>query len=337
MAEPVTPGGIMQLGMAFWGSKALLSAVELGLFTELATGPKTADDLRKKLGLHERSTRDFLDALVALKMLDRQGNLYSNTPEADTYLDRAKPLYLGGLLEMANVRLYPFWGRLTEGLKTGQPQNEIKDGQEDLFGALYSDPTRLETFLQAMTGLSLLAAHGVAASFPWESYESFADIGCAQGGFSVTLASSHGHLSGLGYDLPPVRPVFEKYVAEHHLGGRLRFHEGDFFKDPLPTVDVIFMGHILHDWNLEQKQFLVKKAYDALPTGGSLVVYESIIDDDRRENAFGLLMSLNMLIETNGGFDFTAADCIGWMKHAGFADARVQQLHGPDSIVIGRK
>jgi SAM-dependent methyltransferase len=336
MAEPVSPGGIMQLGIAFWGSKVLLSAVELGLFTELATGPKNTDEIRERLGLHERSTRDFIDALVALKMLNRQGNLYSNTPETDAYLDRAKPLYLGGLLEMANARLYPFWGRLTEGLKTGQPQNEIKEGQ-DLFGALYSDPTRLEIFLQAMTGLSLLAAHAVAASFPWESYRSFADVGCAQGGFAVTLASAHGHLSGIGFDLPPVRPVFEKYVAEHDLGVRLRFQEGDFFKDPLPTVDVLFMGHILHDWNLEQKQLLVTKAYDALPAGGSLVVYESIIDDDRRENAFGLLMSLNMLIETNEGFDFTASDCIGWMKQAGFADARVQQLHGPDSIVIGRK
>jgi hypothetical protein len=178
---------------------------------------------------------------VALKMLNRPGKLYSNTPETDAYLDRTKPLYLGGLLEMANARLYPFWGRLTEGLRTGKPQNEVRDNQ-DLFGALYSDPTKLEIFLKAMTGLSLLAAHAVAASFPWESYKLFADIGCAQGGFAVTLASAHGHLCGLGYGLPPVRPVFEKYVAEHDLGGRLQFHESDFFRDPLPTVDVIFMG-----------------------------------------------------------------------------------------------
>jgi SAM-dependent methyltransferase len=336
MAEPVSPSGIMQLGMAFWGSKVLLSAVELGVFSELASGPKDAAQLRNRLGLHERGATDFLDALVALKMLDRQGTVYRNTPEADTYLDRAKPCYIGGLLEMANARLYGFWGRLTAALQTGLPQNEVRDNQ-DLFAALYSDPVQLEKFLRAMTGVSLLTARAIAAAFPWASYQSFADVGCAQGGFSVALAASHHHLSGIGYDLPPVRPVFEKYVGEQGLTERLRFREGDFFKDPLPAVDVIVMGHVLHDWNLQQKQTLVQKAYDALRSGGTLLVYETIIDDDRRDNAFGLLMSLNMLIETLGGSDFTAADCMGWMRQAGFTDTRVQHLQGPDSMVIGRK
>jgi SAM-dependent methyltransferase len=336
MAEPVSPSGIIQLGMAFWGSKTLLSAVELGVFTELAGGPKDAEELGTRLGLHKRGTRDFLDALVALKMLERQGSLYMNTPETNAYLDSASPSYIGGLLEMVNARLYGFWGRLTEALRTGLPQNEAKDG-EDLFGALYVDPTRLERFLRAMTGISLLTARAIAEAFPWKSYQSFADVGCAQGGFSVALASAHGHLSGVGYDLPPVRPVFEKYVSEHRLAGRLHFHEGDFFKDPLPSTDVIVMGHVLHDWNLQQKQTLVQKAYDALPFGGALLVYETIIDDERRENAFGLLMSLNMIIETLGGFDYTGAECMEWMRLAGFNETRVQHLHGPDSIVIGRK
>jgi len=336
MSEPVSPSGIIQLGMAFWGSKTLLSAVELGLFTVLAGGPKDAEELGARIGLHKRGTRDFLDALVALKMLERKGCLYMNTPEADAYLDRAKPSYVGGLLEMANARLYGFWGRLTEALRTGLPQNEVKDGQ-DLFGALYADPARLERFLRAMTGISLLTAREIAGAFPWKSYQSFADIGCAQGGFSVALASAHGHLSGIGYDLPPVRPVFERYVSKHGLIGRLRFHEGDFFEDPLPSADVIVMGHVLHDWNLQQKQTLVQKAYDALPSGGTLLVYETIIDDERRENAFGLLMSLNMIIETLGGFDYTGAECVEWMRLAGFSETRVQHLHGPDAMVIGRK
>jgi SAM-dependent methyltransferase len=336
MTEPASPSGIMQPGMAFWGSKVLLSAVELGVFSELAAGPQGAATLRNRLGLHARGATDFLDALVALKMLDRQGDFYMNTPEADIYLDRAKPSYIGGLLEMANARLYGFWGRLTEALQTGVPQNEVRDGQ-DLFAALYADPAALEKFLRAMTGISLLTARAIAAAFPWKSCQSFADVGCAQGGFSVALAASHDHLSGIGYDLPPVRPVFENYVNGQGLAGWLRFQEGDFFEDPLPTVDVIVMGHVLHDWNLQLKQTLVQKAYDALAPGGTLLVYEAIIDDDRRANTFGLLMSLNMLIETLGGADYTGADCMGWMRHAGFTDTRVQHLHGPDSMVIGRK
>jgi SAM-dependent methyltransferase len=221
-------------------------------------------------------------------------------------------------------------------LRTGLPQNEIRNG-EDLFDALYNDPTALENFLRAMTGMSMLTAHAVAGAFPWQSYKSFADIGCAQGGFPVALASSHGHLSGIGYDLPAVRPAFEKYVAENGLTERLQFHGGDFFKDPLPTVDVIVMGRVLHDWNEEQKSALVGKAYEALKPGGCLLVYESIIDEDRRENSFGLLMSLNMLIETLGGSDFTAAECIKWMRQAGFKDAQVHHLYGPDSMVVGHK
>jgi hypothetical protein len=331
-----TPEAIMQIGLGFWASKTLMSAVELGLFTELAKGPMTAGEIRERFGLHPRSDRDFLDALVALRMLDRDGEQYRNTADTDLFLDRAKPSYIGGMLEMASARLYPFWGSLTEALHTGEPQNEVKRG-EDLFGALYADPARLEGFLKAMTGLSLGSAHAIAAKFPWHEYKTFVDIGCAQGGVPVGLALAHEHLRGGGYDLAVVRPIYEAYVRSRGLEERLAFHEGNFFEDPLPTADVLIMGHILHDWDLEQKKLLLAKAYEALPEGGALIVFEALIDDDRRENAFGLLMSLNMLIETPGGFDYTGADCQGWMRDVGFRSTRVEHLIGPDSMVIGIK
>lgn len=337
MSAPVTPDIIMQLGLGFWASKTMLSAVELGVFTELAKEPLSVAALGERLHLHPRSARDFLDTLVSLRMLQRDGEgLYSNTPEADTFLDRAKPSYLGGMLEMANTRLYQFWGSLTEALRTGQPQNEVKNS-ENFFASLYADPQRLEGFLSAMTGLSLGAARAIAEQFPWSDYRTFIDIGGAQGGLPVQVALAHEHLTGGIFDLPAVGPVFEKYVQQHGLAERLRFHPGDFFKDPLPSADVLVMGHILHDWNLEEKQTLLKKAYDALPKGGALIVYEALIDDDRRENTFGLLMSLNMLIETPGGFDYTGADCSRWMREAGFSRTQVEHLVGPDSMVIGFK
>jgi hypothetical protein len=337
MNVPVTPEQIMQLGLGFWASKTLLSAVELGLFTEFAKGPAPAEVIGERLNLHPRSLRDFLDALVSLRMLERDAEgLYSNTPEADTFLDRAKPSYLGGMLEMANMRLYPFWGSLTEALRTGRPQNEAKSGG-NFFEALYADPLRLEGFLSAMTGLSLGAARAIAQKFPWSDYRTFIDVGGAQGGVPVQVALAHPHLTGGIFDLPAVGPVFEKYVAQHDLSDRLRFHPGDFFNDPLPSADVLVMGHILHDWDMEEKRMLLKKAYDALPSGGALIVYEALIDDDRRENTFGLLMSLNMLIETPGGFDYTGADCSLWMREAGFRETRVEHLAGPDSMVMGFK
>lgn len=335
-AGPLSPDGIMQLGFGFWASKTLLSAVELKVFGTLSeAGSLDAEELRDRLGLHPRSARDFFDALVALRMLDRTDGRYSNTPETDLFLDPAKPTYVGGVLEMSNARLYTFWGSLTEGLRTGQPQSEVKTGG-DFFETLYADPEKLAQFTGAMTGLSRTAGDAIAAKFPWRDYGSVIDIGCAQGAVPAAIATAHNHLSGGGFDLPPVEPIFNAYVAQFRLADRLRFTPGNFFADPLPSADVLIMGHILHDWELDQKRLLLQKAYDALPTGGALIVYEAIIDDDRRHNAFGLLMSLNMLIE-GLGFDFTGADCRGWMADVGFSKSYVEHLVGPDSMVVGIK
>jgi hypothetical protein len=326
----------MEVGLGFWSSKALLSAIEMGLFTELASQPGDVANLSSRLGLHPRSAHDFLDALVALGFVQREDGTYRNTPATDLFLDQRKPSYVGGILEMANRRLYPFWNHLTEALQTGKPQNEAKQGG-DFFAALYADPKRLRGFLRAMTGLSRAANGLIAQRLPWAKYRSFVDIGTAQGDLAVQIAKANPHLSGIGFDLDPVGPVFADYVAEHGVSDRLRFVAGEFFTDALPRADVVLMGHILHDWSLDEKQTLIRKAYEALPESGALVVYEAIIDDERRQNAFGLLMSLNMLIETAAGFDYTSADCCGWMKMVGFRETRVEHLVGPDSMVVGIK
>jgi len=332
----LTPDRILELGFAYWGSRTLLSAAELGLFTELAKGPLDAETLRQRLGLHARSARDFFDALVALGMLERRGDRYANTPETDLFLDRAKPSYCGGFLEMSGGRLYGFWTSLTEALRTGQPQNEIKTG-DNLFTALYQDPARLKSFAHAMTGISMGSAVAVAHKFPWGQYRTVLDVGTAEGCLPVQVALAHSHLSGSGLDLPPLRPIFDEYVASFGLQDRLRFHTADFFADPLPSADVLVMGHILHDWGLDDKRALLAKAVEALPTGGALVVYETIIDDERTHNAFGPLMSLNMLIETPAGFDYTAAQRAGWMREVGFRETWTEHLVGPESMVVGIK
>jgi hypothetical protein len=197
----VTPDAILQLGFAFWGSKTLLSAIELGLFTLLADGPLSVETVTARLALHPRSVRDFLDALVALNQLERKDGLYCNTAAGALFLDRRKPTYIGGILEMANSRLYPFWGSLTDGLRTGDPQNEAKAGR-DLFDEIYRDPAILAEFLKAMSGLSLGAANAISVKFPWADYKSFADIGTAQGAVPVMLAQAHPHLFGRPSESP---------------------------------------------------------------------------------------------------------------------------------------
>ncbi len=336
MTTPPSADRIEQVAFGFLASKVLFSAIEFGLFTELGKGPLDLEEIQRRLGLHPRSARDFLDALVAVGMLDREGRIYGNTMETDFYLDRAKPTYIGNLFQMWDKRVYGFANSLGEGLKTGKPQNEIKAG-EDLFAAIYENPETLRNFLSAMTGHSVPSALAIARKFPWAKYKTFADVGTAQGCLAVQVALANPHLVGMGFDLPAVRPFFEEYVASFKLQERVTFRSGDFFKEQLPHADVLVMGMILHDWSLDEKGVLLKKAYDVLPEGGALIVYEHLIDDQRRENLAGLLISLVMLLETQEGFDYTGADCCGWMREAGFKETRVERLTGIESMVVGIK
>ena len=331
------PDHIMQIGLGFWASKTLLSAVEMQVFTELAKHPEPLAELSGRLGLHPRSAHDFLDTLVALGFLERTDGVYSNTPEADLFLDKGKPSYIGGMLEMANQRLFGHWNHLTTALRTGEQQNEARGGGENPFISLYADPERLRTFLKAMSGISHGANLTIARQFPFANYKTVVDVGPAQGDLIAQVALANPHLTGIGFDLPEVAPIFEDYIAENGISDRVGFAPGSFFDAPIPSADVVMMGHILHDWDLPTKKMLIRKAYEALPSGGAFVVYETLIDDDRSKNAFGLMMSLNMLIETPGGFDYTGADCTGWMKEAGFHSTRVEHLVGPDSMVVGIK
>lgn len=341
MAQQPDFSHIMQVGMGFCPSKTLLSAVELGVFTELAKGPKTKAELGESLGLHPRGSMDFFDALVATGFLEKDGSgdsaKYRNTEATDFYLDRNKSSYIGGFLEMCNSRLYGFWGDLTEGLKTGKPQNEVKHTGTSIFETLYGDPAKLEAFLNSMHGLSLLNFRAFAEKFNFSPYQTLCDVGGADGILSITVAEKHPHLQCTSWDLPVVEPIAKKYIESRGLSDRVKTAAGDFFKDPLPKADIITMGNILHDWNLENKKMLIGKACDALPDGGALVVIENIIDDDRRENAFGLMMSLMMLIEFGDAFDFTGADFTGWCKEAGFKQTEIIPLGGPASAAVAYK
>ena len=337
----VNPSHIMQVGMGFWPSKVVLSAVELQLFTHLAAGSLNGEEIGKRIGLHERAIYDFLDTLVALKLLERDGDgregRYSNTADTAVFLDKDSPAYIGGILEMSNARLYRFWGDLTDALQTGKPQNEIKHTGKPLFDELYSDPARLEQFMQAMAGISTGNFHALAEKFDFSKYETVCDVGGATGRLSAALAARHPHLRCTSFDLPVVAPIAEKAIAAAGLNERVAVASGDFLTDPLPQADVITMGLILHDWNLEGKMHLIRSAYDALPKGGAFIIVENLIDDARRENAFGLMMSLNMLIEFGDAFDFTGGDFAGWCREAGFRDVQILPLTGPASAGIAYK
>lgn len=341
MKEQLDPSHIMQTATAFWASKVLLTAVEFDLFTTLADGPQTAAQLRQSLELHVRGTYDFFDALVALKFLERDGDgpegKYKNTPETEAFLNKNSPTYIGGLAEMLNSRLFGFWNNLGTALKTGKPQNEMKNGGSSIFETLYEKQDTLGEFLDAMTGFQAANFTALAQKFDFSKYKTVSDVGGALALLSRVVGAHHSHLSFTSFDLPPVMPLALKHIKAAGMENRIMPISGDFFKDDLPKADVVTMGNILHDWNLEGKKILIKKAYDALPLGGAFIAIENVIDDARRENAFGLLMSLNMLIEFGDAFDYTGADFRNWCSEVGFQRFDLIPLAGPTSAIVAYK
>ncbi len=336
----LSPDSILEAGQAFWKARALVSAVECDLFSTLALeGALDVHAISERIGLHRRGARDFLDALVALGFLERSDDgRYANTPETDFFLDRRKPTYVGGYLEMCGGRLYFAWSGLTTALRTGRPATaEASHEPAEYYARLYADQANRDRFLAGMTGGARPVAQMIAAHFPWRDYKTVVDVGCAEGSLLMQIAKAHPHIDGYGFDLPAVGSAFERFVGMHGVAGRVAFAAGDFLSDPFPRADVVVLGRVLHNWDLETKRRLLAKAWEALPPGGALLVYERLIDDERRKNAWALLASLNMLVVTPGGFDFTAADCIAWMRDAGFRDARVEPLVAGHAMVVATK
>jgi O-methyltransferase domain/Dimerisation domain len=334
--DSVTPQQIFEVAFAFRKSKALFSAVELGLFSVLGDGPMDGEALRQRLKIDERGARDFFDALVALGFLDRDDDgRYANRSDSARFLDRGRPDYLGDVLEYLNVRAYPAWRSLTTALLTGAPQSGPFEAGG--FAAFYADDSVRRTFVKGMTGGSVMPAKALAAKFPWHSYRTVIDIGTAEGSVLVAIARAHRHLTGGGFDLPVIEPAFTRYVRKYRLGSRLRFYSGDFLESPLPTADVLIMGRVLHDWDLATRKMLLKKAHQALSPGGALIVWESLIDDARRVGAQCLLSSLNMLLQTSAGSEFTGTECAAWMREAGFGEIRFIPLDGIYTAAIAIK
>lgn len=336
------PSNIMKIGMGFFTSKVLLTAVNEGLFTKLARNPKSIEKIKSLMDWNctDRHAMDFLDTLHALGFLNREGigrdSIYSNSLESDVFLDEDKNSYVGGMLKMANNRLFRFWADLDLAMKTGEAQNESKYG-DDIFEAIYDDQEKLKEFINAMTGVQMGNFVTFANSFDFTEYKTLCDIGGSGATLSIQVAIHQPHMSCISMDLPPVEPIATENIKKFKVDDRVRAISGDFFERDFPKADVIVMGNILHDWGMDKKQVLIKKAYEALRENGALVVIENIIDDGRNSNIFGMTMSLNMLIETQNGFDYTLSDYELWTTKAGFDRVELLPLAGPSSAAIAYK
>ncbi|KAI0566075.1 O-methyltransferase [Gracilaria domingensis] len=336
---------LMRLGMAFAGSRVFLTAVELDLFTALDS-PLTAEQICQKLGLHPRAVPDFTDALVALKVIERDGDgpqaLYKNSPSSAAFLSKSSSTYKGGILVMCAKRLYKYWGHLTEALHTGQAQNQAHarnkgDGQVDWREMHESSDMDTQGFADAMTSMNTDAHVALAERFNFSEYRSLYDCGGASGQLCCEIVKKNPHIKAVSMDVPAVLEFAKKNIEKQNLKDNVEAVAGDFWNDAYPESDIITMGMILHNNDLEKKKILIKKAYDALPERGVFIAIDMIIDNERRENLPGLLMSLNMLIELGSAFDYTSADFNSWVTEIGFRRAEALTLVPPISACIAYK
>lgn len=339
----IQPDRIVQLTFAYMETKTMLSAAELGVFTHLGQGPATAAQLQKALGLHPRPAADFLDSLVALNLLTRDGDSYRNGPEADLYLVPGKRTYLGGYLQFISFHLWPVWSQLTEMLRTGEPQyvqvhpegipEETNEDGDAFFDRMGTDLAEYRAFVETQDAFNTPIAVEVAKRFDWGSRRNLVDLGGARGNLSALVAEAHPNLTATVFDLPPLEPLFTEHIKSLGLADRIRFHAGDFLADPLPEGDVLLFGHVLHNWAPQQREMLIKKAYDALAPGGVLLVYDLMIDDTRSA-ARPLILSLHMMLAVTGGSEYTAGECREWMTRAGFTGIETVTLDDLDHTTL---
>ena len=325
-----TPAGIIRLGNAFCDAKALLTAVELDLFSTLHPAPASVEEIRNRLGLHGRGLFDFLQLLVALGLLEKISDRYRNAAGADQYLVRGKPTYVGGFLQQANRNLYPAWGKLSDALRTGKPQAAGD------FSDVVGNPERLGYFIGMMDALTQVLGPELVSAVDWNGRSSVLDVGGCRGNMASHIVKANPHLEGHVFDLPQMEPFFSEHMENLELTGSVHFHGGDFFRDPLPSADVVVLGHVLHDWDADQRRFLVKKAFDALNPGGVLLVYDRMLDDEPT-HVENLVISLDMLLVTDGGAEYPVSEIRDHATSLGASSIRVQLLGDYDTLVECRK
>jgi hypothetical protein len=333
---PLTdPFDIMLVGWSFLRSRLLIAAIELELFDTLESGPADQEKLQADLGLHPRGTRDFLDALTSLGLLERTADGYRNTPAASRYLVSTNPAYVGTFVRMTTA----FMGRSSDDfaqtLRNGQAHGQDEKGEVP-FAAIFRNPETLRGFLNGMDSLSGAVAPGVAEALDWSVHSSFADLGGARGNLASLLAQAHPHLSGVVLDRPTTEPFFNDLMADRGTSDRVRYQPGDFFVDDLPAVDVMVFGNVLHDFGPTQRAELIAKAARTIPAGGAVVVYDPMLDEER-SNQGNLLLSLSLLLQSPNGGEYPPSETRQAMEAAGLTVETLRPLPASTTLVVGRK
>jgi acetylserotonin O-methyltransferase len=329
---------VLDLMDGFRASKALFVAVSLGLFDRLHAGRRTAEDLAAELGCAAHALERLLGALAAKGLLsaDEHGR-FANLEPATRFLRTDSPETLTGYILYSDRILYRLWGRLDDAIREGSNRWEQEFGsKEGIFDHFFSSDQDKETFLRGMHGLGLLSSPKATAAFDLSGYRMMVDLGGGTGHLVAEACRRYPELRGAVFDLPPVKPVAERYLREAGVEDRVQVLGGDFFTDPLPEGDLYAMSRILHDWSDDKVRKLLRRVQDRLPAGGALLICEQLLTSRKDGPATSLLQSLNMLVCTEGR-ERSAGEYEELLREAGFAAIRTARLQAPVDVMIATK
>lgn len=336
----ITPTPLMQLVAGVWGFKTLAVGIEFGLFTRLAGGRAiTVTEAAAEFGMDERPADLLLAASASLGLLEKAGAGYRNSELAEQFLVEGRPYYFGAQIRYSDLRTYLPWHRIGEALRSNRPLTWDPQQQQSMFDT--NDPKLVAEFWDAMFSTSRFTAHALADAYDFGAHHRLLDVGGGAGAFPIELCQRLPQLRATILDLPHVCARAEERIADADLTGRIGTVAGDFLADPtLPDGhDVILLSMIMHDWDEATNRALLARCHAALPSGGAIVISELLLNEERTGPPEAALMGMNMLVETEGGKNYSGAEYAIWLDDAGFVDARVVAFDAPgaNGAVVARR
>ncbi len=313
MSTDFGPGDLREISYGFRKSRILLTAFELGVFTELGDEEKSAGQIANVLNLNEQAVARLMNALCVMGLLIKSDGRYRNTPNGVRYLIKGRPEYVAGLMHTAH--LWDRWSHLTETVRTGHsPAGKVVSAWNQ---------ERQEAFIAAMHWRGLREAEKLAKQIDLSRAGRLLDLGGGSGAFSFAFVRANDRMSATVFDLSEITSLTRQYIDDAGLAGRVSVVSGNYLEDELPHgFDMIFLSAVIHSNSSVQCRNIFRKCYGALNPGGRILIRDFIIDEDRISPAAVVLFSINMLVATKSGDTYTESEITSWLTETGFLQAR---------------
>lgn len=336
-ATTESPELVLDLIEGFRRSKVMFAAVQLGVFDALSSGCATSESIAKKLKCHQESMKSLLEGCVSLGLLEFKDGIFSNTGSAKKYLTSSSPDQLTGYITYSNNVMWNLLSHLEEAVQTGDNQwNRTFGTDGQIFSGFFRTPEAMNEFLMGMHGYGMITSPALVESLDLSRFHRMCDLGGASGHWVIEACEQNQHLHGIIFDLPKALNLAEKMAAKSSASDRLSIVGGDFFTDPLPQADLYALGRILHDWSQDKVRHLLRRVYDALPSGGGILIGEKLIDEDRKAPRWALTQNLIMLVCTEGR-ERSASEYEDLLREAGFVSIDVKRTSLPLDVILAIK